>query len=87
MLSTMRRGRAPEKTLGENRDDGAEVCFVRVVQTGSKADRSFPSFPSDDSRGGDLGEDGVTGLMRDTIMRKYLSLIGNGVTGKVTKCK
>lgn len=73
MLSTMGRGGAPEKTLGENHDDGAEVCFVRMVQTGSKADRSFPSFPGDDSRGGDLCEGRVTGLMRDIIMRKYLS--------------
>lgn len=63
-----RRGRAPE---GEKSVDGAGVCCVRVVQTRSKADGTFPS---DASGGGDVCEPGRLGLMREeTIVRKHLS--------------
>ena len=57
--------------VGENRTDRAGVCFARVVQTGSKADGTFPG---DASGGGDICEDGMGGLMREeTIVRKHLS--------------
>lgn len=61
------------------------VCFVRMVQTGSKADGTFSS---DVSGGGDTCEDGIGGLMRGvTLVRRHLACQGNDVTEKLTKCK
>lgn len=71
--------------VGENHADRTGVCFVGAVQTGSKADGTFPS---DASGGGDICEDGMGGSMREkTIVRKHFSWKGNGVTEKLTKCK
>lgn len=44
--------------VGENHVDRTGVCFVGAVQTGSKADGTFPS---DASGGGDICEDGMGG--------------------------
>lgn len=61
------------------------VCLVRAVQTGSKADGSFSS---DVSRGGDICEGGMCGLMRvETIVKRHLAQQGNDVTEELTKCK
>lgn len=56
-----------------------------MVQTGSKTDGTFSS---DVSRGSDIYEDGMGGLMGgETIVRRHVAHQGNDVTEKMTKYK
>lgn len=56
-----------------------------MVQTGSKTDETFSS---DVSRGSDIYEDGMGGLMGgETIVRRHVAHQGNDVTEKLTKYK